>query len=634
MDDTERMHGTTGTASPHRLAGTRPDPSTLLRAVAVLALATLALTWTFRLLTEHWLELPLWHEYWWRDYAGNLAFTLLAALLIRRVRATLAFAGITLAGFHAINATKLLVLGLPGSPDDFAHVVNLYHLADGPWRFAVVAIAVLPFVLLLWLVRWRSLATWCTVSLLAAAVTLIAMHPEPLGAALDRRFGNSDWNQAGNFRQRGLALHLLQESLRGAATSADMPSRAAVNEALRGLPHARADLVGLEPRNVHMIVLESFFDPVSLGPEWAPEDPFPPEFRALWEAAGHSVALSPVFGGYTANAEFEALCGFPILGGPVFFEGGLMRPAPCLPRVLADAGYRSVAAHPNVPGFWNRTVAYHRVGFETFRSLSSFDLTDAVGEFLLDHAFYDQVFEQLGPPAESPPTFNYLLTYFGHLPYPSNAAYPERVRTLGGDTWLQAYVNQLWYKSRDLMARLERLRAEDPEALIVVFGDHLPYLDVRYGVYDTALDLPEERTDFSAAQFEFLFSAPLIVIDGRHGPIDVGKVPLYRLPALILERLGASGHGAFAWAENPPGTVYRPVHGMHFETSATRGGVRLTAAMARVGEGEGLACVPDEASADCAPGTAWLARTRTLTEDLFGGRQFGLERTRPPPPLP
>ncbi|MFT6307219.1 MAG: hypothetical protein ACJA0Z_002387, partial [Halioglobus sp.] len=33
--------------------------------------------------------------------------------------------------------------------------------------------------------------------------------------------------------------------------------------------------------NVHVIVLESFFDPITLGPTWVPEDPFPEDFREL-----------------------------------------------------------------------------------------------------------------------------------------------------------------------------------------------------------------------------------------------------------------------------------------------------------------------------------------------------------------
>ncbi|MCU0935732.1 MAG: LTA synthase family protein, partial [Gammaproteobacteria bacterium] len=117
---------------------------------------------------------------------------------------------------------------------------------------------------------------------------------------------------------------------------------------------------------MHLIVLESFWDAQLLGAAGLSEDPMDPRFRLLWEAGGSSRALSPVFGVYTANAEFEVLCGFPVRDEAVVFETRLRRDAPCLPRHLAQAGYVTVASHPNVAAFWNRVHAYRRIflGYE------------------------------------------------------------------------------------------------------------------------------------------------------------------------------------------------------------------------------------------------------------------------------
>lgn len=597
----------------------RSRAGSTLRTLVLLALSILVLTWVLRLAIEHLMNVPLDAKYWLRDYLGNLVFAGIGWLLIRRFWPTVLFAGFTLTGFHLINAGKLLVLGVPGSPDDFINIANLYHLAEGLQRVVVIAIAATPFLLLGAFTRWRSPVTWATIALLAVSVTFVARDPDPVRQSLDRRFGHSVWNQPENFRHRGLALHLVQESIRTAAKVGKAPSAEAVDTALAELPHAALELGGIARRNVHLIVLESFFDPMSLGPDWVPEDPFPAEFRALWAEAGNSVAMSPVFGGYTANAEFETLCGYPVTENAVFFEGWMRRPVPCLPRVLGEAGYRTVASHPNVPGFWNRTYAYQLAGFGEYYSKADFDTTDAIGSFMLDHAFYEQQYERLGPlqPEDGQPIFNYLLTYHGHLPFPKSDAYPDKVATAQEAPLLHGYINQLWYKSRDLMARLELLRAEDPEALIVIFGDHLPYLDPNYGVYADVLDLPADRKDFTAEQFEFLVSTPLIVIDGNNGPVDVGKVPLYRLPSLILERLGATSEGMFAWTDNPRGRLYRPVYGMHFETPADDDAA----------EGfSPIVCAPEAPEAGCETGMAWLARTRILIGDIFSGGQFALER--------
>jgi len=48
-----------------------------------------------------------------------------------------------------------------------------------------------------------------------------------------------------------------------------------------------------------------------------------------------------------------------------------------------------------------------------------------------------------------------MLTYHGHLPYPSDPAFPDKLQSAKDDeTLLNGYLNHLWYKSRDLMNEL------------------------------------------------------------------------------------------------------------------------------------------------------------------------------------
>jgi len=584
----------------------------------VLVLASLATTLLLRLVLEHLMGVPLEWRWFWRDALGNLAFLLVLWALIRRPVPTLALGLPVTAGFQICNGIKLLVLGVPASPDDFINVANLARLTEGIARVGVIAALAVPVLALVWLIRWRSVATWAVIGFGTLVVIASIQYAAPLRAGLDREFGNSVWDQPGNYRQRGLVLHLVQESIRTAAKVGRAPERDAVIAALVGREPGGEIGAWPEPRrNVHMILLESFFDPVTLGPELVPEDPFSPEFRALWDSTGNSIALSPVFGGYTANAEFESLCGFPVTENAVFFEGWLRRDVPCLPAVLDAAGYRTVASHPNVPGFWNRTHAYQLTGFEEYLSKKDFDMTRSINGLLLDDSYYEQLYEQLGP-LDATPLFNYALTYFGHLPFPTDEEIGGKVAA-GPDAppLLAGYLNHVWHKSRDFMTRLAVLRAQDPDALIIAFGDHLPYLGPGYGVYSDTLTLPELREDFSGDQLEYLVGTPLIVIDGAHGPVEAGKVPLYQLPAMILSLLGQDDPGMFAWSDPLDGAsggrLMRPVYGMHIEVDPSRR------------DGGAIACRPEQALEACADGHDWLMRTRTLIGDLFSGRQFALD---------
>lgn len=594
---------------------------------ALLFLSVLILTFICRVVITHGFDIPLAGEYWYRDFLGNLVVAFVIALLVQSLQKTLILAGIVIVMFQLSNAAKLSILGTPASPDDLLNVQNVFFLTDGWRRMALFIIASIPLVLAAAFIPWKRISFWIALVGLTIAGIAINVQSKPLRVALDSRFGNSVWNQPANYRHRGLALHLAQEVVRTISKVDKPPTRAEVDSVLssfatttspdtsrRTLETAFQNAVGdsdIAPdRNVHVFVLESFFDPLLLGEQWVPEDPFPDEFRRLWSQTGNTTTLSPVFGGYTANAEFEILCGFPVTRNAVFFEGWLRNTSPCMPSILRQAGYHTLASHPNVPGFWNRTNAYQLVGLDEYMSKTQFDLTDSVDTLLLDHSMYTQVFDHIEKLDHTGPIFNYMLTYHGHLPYPGNDAYPDQVKPGKESQLLNGYLNQIWYKSRDLMQRLAILRDEDPDALIVVFGDHLPFLGPNYGVYTEAWNLPEVRSDFSGEHLEKLTSTPLIIIDGQRGPLSLGKIPLYRLPSIMMSLLGMTEPQMFDATRNPDNVQIRPVYGMHYAIT----------------DEHSIACTETTLSEPpCSVTKPWLDQVKVLIGDLFTGEQFSLQ---------
>lgn len=596
------------------------------KAVLLLA-AILALTWLCRLILIAGFNIELEQKYWARDFFANLGLAVIIATLVRTFHKALILSCLSILMLQMGNAAKLSILGTPASPDDFFNIQNLFFLTDGWRRWILIGIATLPFLLALLFFAYRKPRFWISTGVLLLSALSINAYSDNLRVYLDGHFGNSVWNQPANYRTRGLGLHLMQETIRTLSKVDAPPDKALVQSSLQDLAdstspisHRNEQLVASQltsvppnspQRNVHVFVLESFFDPLSLGDEWVPEDPLPDSFRQLWKETGNTLALSPVFGGYTANAEFEALCGFPVTRNAVFFEGWLRRKAPCLPHALGNLGYETISSHPNVPGFWNRTHAYDLIGFDNYLSLADFDVSDSVGTLLMDHSFYDQVFDKLqAVPAQSG-VLNYMLTYYGHLPYPSSDRYPDKVKAGKDSNLLHGYLNQLWYKSRALMDRLEILRKQDPDALIVIFGDHLPFLGQNYGVYTDAWNLPAKREQFKGRQLERLVSTPLIVIDGQNGALELGKLPLYRLPSLITTLLGYDDQQfIFDLTRNPENSLIRPVYGMH---------VNIT-------EDTSTPCTGDSYKGDaCAHSQPWFENIETLIADVFTGKQYTLE---------
>lgn len=558
---------------------------------------------------------------WLRDLAAHLILGGALLLMARSLRHFSVAMVVLFSAFTASNAIKLAVLGGPLMPDDFVAAKNLFLLLEGWQLWGSIALLVLPALTLGWMFAWRSPRAWIALGVLALAANTLATHPLPAQRWLDARVGDWVWNQRGNYEMRGLPIHLLQESARNLARRGKPPASAEVNRAMLALgaqqpsPFLKAAAVrpGRSGRNVHMIVLESFWDPAQLEAAGLSEDPLDPAFRKLWKAAGNSRALSPVFGGYTANAEFEVLCGFPVMSDAVFFEGRLRRDVPCLPRHLGEAGYRSIASHPNAAPFWNRINAYRRIGFEEYWSEHDFQLDDMNREFLSDASLYRQVLERVGPQLNgAQPVFNYVLTYFGHLDYPLNAARPPVVKAAAGQgAMVEAYANTVYYKSRELMAFVRELRRRDPDAIIVMLGDHLPSLGWNHGGYVESGLLAPNRGEFTDAMFRTLVSTPMVVIDGRRGALRTGDLPMYALPGLILDLLGDERDSMLRFvARSDDELRIRPLPGV-----AVSFGRRGEPVVCRGG---------DETPAACETSAAWVEAVSVLKRDLFSGAQHAL----------
>lgn len=561
-----------------------------------------------------------------RDLTANLLLGAALFGMTRSLKWYLPAVALVMTALHLSNAGKIVVLGGPIMPDDFLAVRNLFLLLEGWKLLAVSAIVVIPLGLLLAMTAWQRLQTWLILGGIGLSAALVATTPVPIVHAMDGWLGNIVWNQRGNFEIRGLLLHLTQETARYLAHSKNPPTSEEVEAALAVLGKERPQGASISrapaaaQRNVHIIVLESFWDPARLTAAGLSADPLDPEFRALWQEAKHSQALSPVFGGYTANTEFELLCGFPVNEDAVFFESGLRKDVPCLPRLLHGEGYRTIASHPNIAAFWNRVNAYQRIGFDTYWSLNDFTADDMNREFLSDSSMYRQVMEKIAAQTDSDqPLFNYMLTFFGHLDYPLNEQRPAVVKA--NSKMVQDYANTMYYKSRELMNFLKQLRARDPESLILLLGDHLPFLGPNFDGFTQSGLLADNRAKFDVDMFATMTATPLVVIDGRRGVQQPGNVPVYQLPSMILEMLGNQSPTLIRLIASPRSQPVRPLPGLYFiDRDGTRSLCRLA--------DDGKLAAADDDSAVCHETAPWMKAVTALGRDLFNGHQYSLETTQ------
>ncbi|SHO52745.1 LTA synthase family protein [Desulfopila aestuarii] len=249
-------------------------------------------------------------------------------------------------------------------------------------------------------------------------------------------------------------------------------------------------------RNIHILVLESFLDPQRFSGLDFRTSPDPPQFDALRKNL--HISKSPVFGGGTAQVEFEILCGVPALElySPAEFSMFTGASSPCLPNLLDSAGYRTIATQSYKPEFFNSEKAYQTMGFQEINFPSAYtdkhktylkyDIPNSYifdGDLLSQNLFY--VKKLL---ADGKPFLNYVLGIYGHLPHVTDTdRFPPKVDVQGVKPGSQAYlaIQQHYYRAEAVAEYINRLREMDPKSLILVTSDHLPPLDAGPLTYQT-----------------------------------------------------------------------------------------------------------------------------------------------------
>jgi len=568
------------------------------------------------------------------DYLLQLVVAYVLYALSKRVWIFLVIHALLMGLLYIGNAVKISFFGGPIMPDDIFALQSLLLILDG-WRFFAAAIplaAIASLVLFNFSMRhWSAYLASMAVILLGLTVVY---KPSTLLDPLDGYFGNSVWDQRSNYVWRGATLYSLLESARYFAAAEVIPDADRAEEAADKLladsrPAAALPAVNKEvaakaftPRNIHIVLLESFWDPNMLKKAKYKQNPLSPEFRELWKNAEYSHALVPVFGGFTANSEFEVLCGFPVVKHSVKFERQMLNDVPCLPHILAEKGYRTIASHPNVPVFWNRVNAYQRMGFQTYWSLQDFVQDDMNREFMSDSTLYRQVLEKIsGSMDAGQPVLDYIVTYFGHWNYPLNESRPDKISSPSKIEEVSSYANTMYYKSRELMVFINELRKRDPEGIIVVFGDHLPFLGENFAGYVESGLLTANRSDFTPTMFKAYVSTPMLIIDGKRGPLKIGSLPLYQVPKLLLDLINFNEPSIMDYTAPLPGMRVRTLPGLHFN---------------RLADGAVDMCTEPPYSEACQLSSRWLENVSVVSNDLFMGRQFTRPKytpEKPPEPI-
>jgi len=512
--------------------------------------------------------------------------------------------------FYLSQIIKLRYFGWPLMPNDFSAAASFWRILGDInqwWQIALVG------PLLLWLIliisNWRRPRRRVWLSLAVGGLIALALcrYPAQPLAVLDKIFGNSYWDQKTNYAQRGPWLYLLQESWRQ-QLAFRLPDQAAVEQAVAELDYRPVSLVTASSSrpDIYLIVVESLWQP-DLPAIQFNRSPWADNWQAL-ASGGLGQSLSPTFGGKTANAEFELLCGWPDVQAGTIFNGGINNEAPCLPNYLKQLGYQTKAFHANVPAFWNRHQVYPLLGFDQFYSLADYRQDDMNGEFMADSSFYQQTLDKIKNQDQAKPSFNYLLTYSSHLGYPLNASRPAVVSTTPAITDVaERYFNSIYYTTKELADFINQLQASDPQAVVIVVGDHWPFLGEDNLGYRQGGWWPDG--ELNAAQVWQRSITPLWARQGANYWLKDRQLAFYQLPDALWQHLGWPNSPFAAWSASSS-VSWRPL-----DSLGEPGVIKNQ-------NGDYQFCYPESTDSQCSTVNRQWQAAQALILDIFRGHRF------------
>lgn len=270
--------------------------------------------------------------------------------------------------------------------------------------------------------------------------------------------------------------------------SPDGYSEEAVYQIVQKYLENEEDQESVHNPDIIVIMDESFSDFRVLGDGLRTNQPVTPFIDSLTENTVRGYALSSVFGGDTANSEYEFLTGNSMLFLPdsaIPYQQFIKENRYSLARYLKEKGYYTLAMHPFLSSGWMRTTVYPYLGFDEYEFIEAFPQKDLIRGFISDEEMFEhliQRYEELT--SEDSSVFIFGVTMQNHGGYEYSGE--DFVNMIDLIDYKNEYPRaeqflSLIHKSDGAVQHLiEYFSNTDRETVIVFFGDHLPSLEEEF----------------------------------------------------------------------------------------------------------------------------------------------------------
>ncbi|TCP69223.1 LTA synthase family protein [Baia soyae] len=285
--------------------------------------------------------------------------------------------------------------------------------------------------------------------------------------------------------------------------------------------------------NVIVILSESLWDMTKMKDVKLSKDPLS-FYHSLQKKYSSGEMLSPAYGGWTANVEFEVLTGNTVRflpQGAIPYNQYINHGVDSLASILGRQGYNTTAISPTHSRFYQANKVYQNFGFSRFISGEFFE-DKKKGPYIADEEVAKKIIETTDKSSGS--DFIFANTMENHGSYIDKYKDKKTVKVEGqmsAETkdMLENYATGAADADEMLKQLVEHYQKSKEPTIVVFFGDHLPPLGRNYSAYkdakyidkDSGPDfLPSASTDYgdqtkgSVKELDFLnkmYRTPLMV---------------------------------------------------------------------------------------------------------------------------
>jgi phosphoglycerol transferase MdoB-like AlkP superfamily enzyme len=433
-------------------------------------------------------------------FLSLLLFALIGNVFISTLVSSIVFIGL---GF--IHYNKLNIRSEPLYPYDYKQLYQMGEVMPMISEYVSMSQIVIALIFLLvvgvMLVFLRNIgiALWMRGIILVISLTMVYSLTFFQNTFMKSFVTNSNinvvkWNQIENYQINGFLIGFISNFQNETYKKPEGYTKKNVQEIAWKYMNSSENLPSQTgtPPNIIYLMSESFWDPTRLDVELS-QDPMP-HLRGLMDGHSSGNILSPVFGGATANVEFEALTGFStaFLNAGVLPFQDIIDQKSFVPNIVSDLkrkGYSSLAIHPFNRVFYKRNIVYNTFGFDEFLDQDTMRNRDREpGRVIQDIALTQEIIDHIKE--QDKPLFIHAVSMQNHMPYNPGGYEDSNIKVEGlsdeSAAILGVYSEGIRKSDEALQVLIDELEKLGEPSMVVFWGDHLPILGANRAIYKEA----------------------------------------------------------------------------------------------------------------------------------------------------